>query len=66
MALSKSQKSNKVKKLAAELETSTSAIIGTFTGLTASKVSALASVDRLGPVRNRYAKSSTPSRNRGR
>ncbi|HTH52836.1 MAG TPA: 50S ribosomal protein L10 [Edaphobacter sp.] len=37
MALSKSQKSDKVKKLATELETSTSAIIGTFTGLTASK-----------------------------
>jgi large subunit ribosomal protein L10 len=37
MALSRSQKSDKVKKLAAELETSTSAIIGTFTGLTASK-----------------------------
>ncbi len=37
MALSRSQKSNKVKKLAAELETSTSAILGTFTGLTASK-----------------------------
>jgi large subunit ribosomal protein L10 len=37
MALSRSQKSDKVKKLAAELEVSTSAIIGTFTGLTASK-----------------------------
>jgi large subunit ribosomal protein L10 len=37
MALSRSQKSDKVKKLAAELETSTSAIIGTFTGLTAEK-----------------------------
>jgi large subunit ribosomal protein L10 len=37
MALSRSQKSDKVKQLAAELETSTSAIIGTFTGLTASK-----------------------------
>jgi large subunit ribosomal protein L10 len=37
MALSRSQKSDKVKKLAGELETSTSAIIGTFTGLTASK-----------------------------
>jgi len=37
MALSRSQKSDKVKKLASELETSTSAIIGTFTGLTASK-----------------------------
>jgi large subunit ribosomal protein L10 len=37
MALSRSQKSDKVKKLASELETSTSAIIGTFTGLTAAK-----------------------------
>jgi large subunit ribosomal protein L10 len=37
MALSRSQKTDKVKKLAGELETSTSAIIGTFTGLTASK-----------------------------
>jgi large subunit ribosomal protein L10 len=37
MALSRSQKSDKVKKLATELETSTSAIIGTFTGLTAEK-----------------------------
>ena len=37
MALSRSQKSDKVKKLAGELETSTSAIIGTFTGLTAQK-----------------------------
>jgi large subunit ribosomal protein L10 len=37
MALSRSQKSDKVKKLAGEMETSTSAIIGTFTGLTASK-----------------------------
>jgi large subunit ribosomal protein L10 len=37
MALSRSQKSDKVKKLASELETSTSAIIGTFTGLTAEK-----------------------------
>ncbi|QNI37862.1 50S ribosomal protein L10 [Edaphobacter albus] len=37
MALSRSQKSDKVKKLAAELEVSTSAIIGTFTGLTAAK-----------------------------
>ncbi|MBS1799610.1 MAG: 50S ribosomal protein L10 [Acidobacteria bacterium] len=41
MALSRSQKSDKVKKLAGELETSTSAIIGTFTGLTASKDFAL-------------------------
>ena len=37
MALSRSSKSEKVKKLASELESSTSAIIGTFTGLTASK-----------------------------
>jgi large subunit ribosomal protein L10 len=37
MALSRESKSEKVKKLAAELETSTSAIIGTFKGLTASK-----------------------------
>ncbi|HEU5340061.1 50S ribosomal protein L10 [Edaphobacter sp.] len=37
MALSRSSKSDKVKKLASELESSTSAIIGTFTGLTASK-----------------------------
>src|SRR6201996_1535698 len=37
MALSKSKKNEKVKQLAAELETSTSAIIGTFTGLTAAK-----------------------------
>lgn len=37
MALSRSSKSEKVKKLAGELESSTSAIIGTFTGLTASK-----------------------------
>ena len=37
MALSRSSKSDKVKKLASELEGSTSAIIGTFTGLTASK-----------------------------
>ena len=37
MALSKSKKNEKVKQLASELETSTSAIIGTFTGLTASK-----------------------------
>ena len=41
MALSRSQKSDKVKKLATELETSTSAIIGTFAGLTASKDFAL-------------------------
>lgn len=37
MALSRSSKTDKVKKLAGELESSTSAIIGTFTGLTASK-----------------------------
>jgi large subunit ribosomal protein L10 len=37
MALSKSKKNEKVKSLASELETSTSAIIGTFTGLTAAK-----------------------------
>jgi large subunit ribosomal protein L10 len=37
MALSKAVKTDKVKKLAGDLETSTSAIIGTFTGLTAAK-----------------------------
>jgi large subunit ribosomal protein L10 len=37
MALSRASKSEKVAKLAAELEHSTSAIIGTFKGLTASK-----------------------------
>jgi large subunit ribosomal protein L10 len=37
MALSRALKTEKVKKLAAELEHSTSAIIGTFKGLTASK-----------------------------
>src|SRR5580704_14706788 len=37
MALSRSAKTEKVKKLASELETSTSAIIGTFAGLTAAK-----------------------------
>jgi len=37
MALSRSQKSEKIKKLASELEGSSSAIIGTFTALTASK-----------------------------
>jgi large subunit ribosomal protein L10 len=37
MALSRASKSEKVGKLAAELEHSTSAIIGTFKGLTASK-----------------------------
>src|ERR1700742_2684149 len=37
MALSKSKKNEKVKQLASELEHSTSAIIWTFTGLTAAK-----------------------------
>jgi large subunit ribosomal protein L10 len=37
MALTKAKKTEKVGQLAAELEKSTSAIIGTFTGLTASK-----------------------------
>ncbi len=37
MALTKAQKDKKVAALAADLEKSTSAIIGTFTGLTASK-----------------------------
>jgi len=37
MALSRSQKSDKVKKLAGELEGSSSAIIGTFSALTAAK-----------------------------
>jgi large subunit ribosomal protein L10 len=37
MALSRASKTEKVKKLAAELEHSTSAIIGTFKGITASK-----------------------------
>jgi large subunit ribosomal protein L10 len=37
MALSRAKKHEKVKQLAAELSTSTSAIIGTFKGLTASK-----------------------------
>ncbi len=37
MALSKSKKNDKVKQLASELEHSTSAIIGTFTRLTAAK-----------------------------
>jgi large subunit ribosomal protein L10 len=37
MALTRASKTEKVKKLAAELEHSTSAIIGTFKGLTASK-----------------------------
>ncbi len=37
MALTKAQKNKKIAALAADLEKSTSAIIGTFTGLTASK-----------------------------
>src|SRR5580693_7427405 len=37
MALSRASKTEKVKRLAAELQHSTSAIIGTFKGLTASK-----------------------------
>lgn len=37
MALTKAKKNEKVQQLAAELESSTSAIIGTFAGLTASK-----------------------------
>ena len=37
MALTRAEKTEKVKKLASELEHSTSAIIGTFNGLTASK-----------------------------
>ena len=37
MALSRASKTEKVKKLASELESSTSAIIGTFAGLNASK-----------------------------
>src|SRR5579875_1444640 len=41
MALTKAQKNIKVAALAADLEKSTSAIIGTFTGLTASKDFAL-------------------------
>ena len=41
MALTKAQKNAKVAALAADLEKSTSAIIGTFTGLTASKDFAL-------------------------
>jgi large subunit ribosomal protein L10 len=41
MALTKAQKDKKVAALAADLEKSTSAIIGTFTGLTASKDFAL-------------------------
>ncbi len=41
MALTKAQKNKKVAALAADLENSTSAIVGTFTGLTASKDFAL-------------------------
>lgn len=41
MAVSRSRKTENVQKLAAELESSTSAIVGTFTGLTASKDFAL-------------------------
>lgn len=41
MAVSRSRKTENVQKLAAELESSTSAIVGTFTGLTASKDIAL-------------------------
>ncbi len=41
MAVSRSKKTENVQRLAAELETSTSAIVGTFTGLTASKDFAL-------------------------
>ena len=41
MALTKAQKNTKVAALAADLEKSTSAIVGTFTGLTASKDFAL-------------------------
>ncbi len=37
MALTRSRKTENVQKLAQELESSTSAIVGTFTGLTASK-----------------------------
>lgn len=46
MALTKAQKNKKVAALAADLESSTSAIIGTFTGLTASKDIALRQVVR--------------------
>ncbi len=46
MALTKAQKSKKVAALAADLENSTSAIIGTFTGLTASKDFALRQIVR--------------------
>ncbi len=41
MAVSRSKKTENVQRLAAELESSTSAIVGTFTGLTASKDFAL-------------------------
>ncbi|MCL2661343.1 MAG: 50S ribosomal protein L10 [Acidobacteriaceae bacterium] len=41
MALSKAQKTEKIKKLAVELQSSTSAIVGTFKGLTAAKDFAL-------------------------
>ena len=46
MALTKAQKNKKVAALAADLENSTSAIIGTFTGLTASKDFALRQIVR--------------------
>ena len=46
MALTKAQKNKKVAALAADLEKSTSAIIGTFTGLTASKDFSLRKVVR--------------------
>ena len=41
MALTRVKKSNNVEKLASELKSSTSAIVGTFSGLTAAKDSAL-------------------------
>ncbi len=46
MALTKAQKNKKVAALAADLQNSTSAIIGTFTGLTASKDFALRQIVR--------------------
>ena len=46
MALTKAQKNKKVAALAADLESSTSAIIGTFAGLTASKDFALRQIVR--------------------
>ena len=46
MALTRNKKAENVQKLAAELETSTSAIIGTFAGLTASKDFSLRKVIR--------------------